>query len=203
MVPRQKGRPRIQVVVNKVGVIESEFRVPCLEIVARADDRPPAGAAQEPRRHAQGCDAGVGLAEVVNPALPPQRQQGEYEQSPGASHCCFPSVSVPPSLEGGAEALSTETHNGGAGALSSDNADPILETVVRQHGARFKLHYGRVYWNSRLEHEHLRLCSLFRPGEVVLDMFAGVGPFAIPVRACPLNPSQISVGCSCIRPGST
>lgn len=37
-----------------------------------------------------------------------------------------------------------------------------------------------VYWNSRLEQEHKRLVDTFKPGQVVLDMMAGIGPFAIP-----------------------
>ncbi|CAL9246193.1 unnamed protein product [Arabidopsis halleri] len=73
-----------------------------------------------------------------------------------------------------------------------------METEVKQYGARFKLDYGLVYWNSRLEHEHMRLSSLFNPGETVCDMFAGIGPFAIPaaqkgcfVYANDLNPDSV------------
>ncbi|XP_021276529.1 tRNA (guanine(37)-N1)-methyltransferase 1 isoform X2 [Herrania umbratica] len=73
-----------------------------------------------------------------------------------------------------------------------------MVTEVKQYGATFKLDYGLVYWNSRLEHEHVRLVSLFRPGETICDMFAGIGPFAIPAaqRGClvyanDLNPDSI------------
>lgn len=73
-----------------------------------------------------------------------------------------------------------------------------MVTEVKQYGATFKLDYGLVYWNSRLEHEHIRLVSQFQPGEVICDMFAGVGPFAIPaaqkgcfVFANDLNPHSI------------
>ena len=38
----------------------------------------------------------------------------------------------------------------------------------------------QVYWNSRLEEEHTRLVSTFKPGEVIVDVMAGIGPFAIP-----------------------
>lgn len=72
-----------------------------------------------------------------------------------------------------------------------------MVTEVKQYGARFKLDYGLVYWNSRLEHEHMRLVSLFQPGETICDMFAGIGPFAIPaaqkgcvVYANDLNPDS-------------
>lgn len=73
-----------------------------------------------------------------------------------------------------------------------------MVTEVKQYGARFKLDYGLVYWNSRLEHEHLRLVSLFQAGETICDMFSGIGPFAIPaaqkgcvVYANDLNPDSI------------
>ncbi|KAE8651523.1 hypothetical protein Csa_019510 [Cucumis sativus] len=73
-----------------------------------------------------------------------------------------------------------------------------MVTEVKQYGATFKLDYSLVYWNSRLEHEHIRLVSLFQPGEVICDMFAGIGPFAIPaaqkeciVYANDLNPDSI------------
>lgn len=73
-----------------------------------------------------------------------------------------------------------------------------METEVKQYGATFKLDYSLVYWNSRLEHEHIRLVSLFKPGETICDMFAGIGPFAIPaaqkgcfVYANDLNPDSI------------
>ncbi|XVF34785.1 hypothetical protein REPUB_Repub18cG0088400 [Reevesia pubescens] len=55
-----------------------------------------------------------------------------------------------------------------------------MVTEVKQYAATFKLDYSLVYWNSRLEHEHIRLVSLFRPGETICDMFAGIGPFSIP-----------------------
>ncbi len=54
-----------------------------------------------------------------------------------------------------------------------------------------------MYWNSRLHTEHERLVSLFKPDDVVADVFAGVGPFAIPaakkgcaVLANDLNPNS-------------
>lgn len=74
--------------------------------------------------------------------------------------------------------------------------DTVAE--VKQHGARFKLDFRRVYWNSRLEAEHCRLVEhWFRAGQVVVDAMAGVGPFAVPagrlgchVYANDLNPDS-------------
>ncbi|CAM8953288.1 unnamed protein product [Rhodiola kirilowii] len=107
----QKNYPRIKTIVNKVGSITNEFRVPKFEVLAGIDD---------------------------------------------------------------------------------------MVTEVKQYGATFKLDYSLVYWNSRLEHEHKRLVSQFKPGEIICDMFTGIGPFAIPAaqRGClvyanDLNPDSI------------
>ena len=67
---------------------------------------------------------------------------------------------------------------------------------VHENQCTFTMDYSKVYWNSRLENEHKDVVSLFNKNEVVLDVFAGVGPFAIPaakrqhcfVHANDLNP---------------
>lgn len=71
--------------------------------------------------------------------------------------------------------------------------------VVEHHESdcRFTFDFTQVYWNSRLHTEHDRLVQLFQPSDVVADVFAGVGPFAIPagkkgcgVLANDLNPNS-------------
>ncbi|OCH89560.1 hypothetical protein OBBRIDRAFT_732408 [Obba rivulosa] len=61
----------------------------------------------------------------------------------------------------------------------------------------FTFDFTQVYWNSRLQAEHARLVDLFQPEDLVADIFAGVGPFAIPaakkgcaIFANDLNPSS-------------
>jgi len=68
---------------------------------------------------------------------------------------------------------------------------------LKENGVTFRFDFSQVYWNSRLHTEHQRLVDLFRPREIVLDMFAGVGPFAIPaakkgcvIYANDLNPNS-------------
>ncbi|KAJ3517865.1 hypothetical protein NLJ89_g229 [Agrocybe chaxingu] len=71
--------------------------------------------------------------------------------------------------------------------------------VVEHHEAdcRFTFDFTQVYWNSRLHTEHERLVEMFKPEELVADVFAGVGPFAVPaakkgcaVLANDLNPNS-------------
>lgn len=65
-------------------------------------------------------------------------------------------------------------------------------------GCVFKFNFKNVYWNSRLQGEHNRLIeTYFKKGEVVCDVMAGVGPFAVPagrnktmVMANDLNPES-------------
>ncbi|EKX48000.1 hypothetical protein GUITHDRAFT_136964 [Guillardia theta CCMP2712] len=54
------------------------------------------------------------------------------------------------------------------------------ETCVKQSGCIFKMNFGEVYWNSRLDGEHKRLVASFSSDDEVWDMFAGIGPFSVP-----------------------
>jgi len=52
-------------------------------------------------------------------------------------------------------------------------------TEHREHGLRLKVDVGRAYYSPRLGTERLRVARLVRPGEAVVDLFAGVGPLAL------------------------
>lgn len=72
------------------------------------------------------------------------------------------------------------------------------DTIVTVSHAKctFRFDFAKVYWNPRLDTEHSRVIERLRPGtDVLYDVFAGVGPFAIPcgkrknqVLANDLNP---------------
>ena len=91
---------------------------------------------------------------------------------------------------------------------SNDSKRPLLlEVEVKEDRCKFKLDFEKVYWNSRLQHEHRRLVHLIsgkiRPthleqrfmknkketytkGEeevIVADACAGIGPFAVPLTS--------------------
>ncbi len=55
-----------------------------------------------------------------------------------------------------------------------------LNVEVRENSCVYQFDYSKVYWNSKLEKEHTRLLNLFEPREVVCDVMAGIGPFAVP-----------------------
>ncbi|RUS70568.1 hypothetical protein EGW08_021667 [Elysia chlorotica] len=71
-------------------------------------------------------------------------------------------------------------------------------TQTKEHNCVFELDFSKVYWNSRLSTEHQRITELVPKESVVYDVFAGVGPFAIPlakkkcciVYANDLNPAS-------------
>ncbi|XP_006891886.1 PREDICTED: tRNA (guanine(37)-N1)-methyltransferase [Elephantulus edwardii] len=54
-------------------------------------------------------------------------------------------------------------------------------TKVRENNHSYEFDFAKVYWNPRLSTEHSRITELLKPGDVLFDVFAGVGPFVIPV----------------------
>ncbi|MHC1600986.1 MAG: class I SAM-dependent methyltransferase [Candidatus Nezhaarchaeales archaeon] len=54
-----------------------------------------------------------------------------------------------------------------------------LETIHRESGCAFKVDISKVFFTSRLQYERSRIASMVKPGEVIVNMFAGVGPFSI------------------------
>lgn len=55
------------------------------------------------------------------------------------------------------------------------------ETINKENGCLFKLDLAKVMWSKGNNNERLRIAKLVEDGEVVLDMFAGIGYFSIPI----------------------
>ncbi|KAM4690795.1 tRNA (guanine(37)-N(1))-methyltransferase [Rhinophrynus dorsalis] len=70
-------------------------------------------------------------------------------------------------------------------------------TKVRENYITYEFDFSKVYWNPRLGTEHDRIIGLLKAGDILFDVFAGVGPFALPaakknciVYANDLNPES-------------
>jgi len=77
---------------------------------------------------------------------------------------------------------------------------PTTRTEVIEHGHTFVVDLSRAYFSARLSSERQRILAQVRGRESILDMFAGVGPFAIMlaarsalVVAADLNPQAIEL----------
>ncbi|GAA5871834.1 hypothetical protein JCM3774_000314 [Rhodotorula dairenensis] len=75
--------------------------------------------------------------------------------------------------------------------------EPDFQVEMSEHDCKFRFDFSKVYWNSRLQTEHARLVETFKTSDVIIDGFAGVGPFAVPagkkgcaVLASDLNPAS-------------
>jgi tRNA (guanine37-N1)-methyltransferase len=80
---------------------------------------------------------------------------------------------------------------------AEDGRSPT-ETVHREYGHAFAVDVAEVYFSPRLATERHRVVQQVEDGEHTLDMFAGVGPYAVPmaaegaeVVACDINPTAI------------
>jgi len=74
--------------------------------------------------------------------------------------------------------------------------------IHREFGCIYHVDLARAYFSPRLSHEHERVVSLVQSGEVVVDLFAGVGPFSVLIgKRCPgarvyavdLNPDAVEL----------
>jgi tRNA (guanine37-N1)-methyltransferase len=78
--------------------------------------------------------------------------------------------------------------------------EPTTRTRYTEYGLRFEIDLSEAYFSPRLSGERQRVLALMDEGERVLDMFAGVGPFAITlagragvVYAADINPGAVSL----------
>ena len=108
-------------------------------------------------------------------------------------------------LQARPEALSVAVDKGVKGEdrireLEVVAGSPSLETMHVEHGLKFILDPSRVFFSPRLATERLRVARIVAGREAVLDMFAGVGPFAIHIAkhaepsvvyAADINPAAI------------
>ena len=75
------------------------------------------------------------------------------------------------------------------------------ETMHKEFGTRMLTDPSIVYFNPRLANERSRIASLVKPGEVIIDMFAGVAPFGSVIcrNASPSKVYSIDLNPECKR----
>ncbi|WP_458402788.1 class I SAM-dependent methyltransferase [Methanobrevibacter sp.] len=82
------------------------------------------------------------------------------------------------------------------------------ETVNKENGCLFKLDLTKVMWSKGNNNERLRIARLVGEGETVIDMFAGIGYFSIPIGvhsrakqvfAIEINPNSYHYLCENIK----
>jgi tRNA (guanine37-N1)-methyltransferase len=61
--------------------------------------------------------------------------------------------------------------------------DPTTRTEVIEYGHRFTVDLSKAYFSARLSSERQRILEQVTGNEMILDMFAGAGPFAITLAA--------------------
>ncbi len=76
------------------------------------------------------------------------------------------------------------------------------QTIHREFGCQYHVDIAKAYFSPRLSHEHQRVAVQVQDGEVVADLFAGVGPFSVligkrnptvKVYAIDLNPEAVEL----------
>lgn len=82
------------------------------------------------------------------------------------------------------------------------------ETLHKEHGCLFKLDISKVMWSMGNIEERKRMAHISNSNEVVVDMFAGIGYFSIPmakysnpkkIYALEINPDSYYYLCENIR----
>ncbi len=63
---------------------------------------------------------------------------------------------------------------------SGESGQSPTETIHREYGCEFGLDLAEVYFSPRLATERHRVAEQVSAGEHAFDMFAGVGPYAVP-----------------------
>jgi len=77
--------------------------------------------------------------------------------------------------------------------------EDISETIHIEYGSRFLLDVRKVYFSPRLATERERIVSQVTNGEVIIDLFTGVGPYSVSIArrrkveifAVDINPDAI------------
>ena len=71
--------------------------------------------------------------------------------------------------------------------------EPKTETIYKEYNCQYYVDLAKAYFSPRLSYEHSRVASLVKESETVVDLFAGVGPFAIQIAKTRKNTEVYAV----------
>jgi tRNA wybutosine-synthesizing protein 2 len=112
-----------------------------------------------------------------------------------------------------AECLGCRTALNDTGGISGVYREPVVEviygssqteTIHTEHGIRFKMDPQRIMFSSGNMKERLRIARIAHVDETVVDLFAGIGYFSLPMAvystpkkifACEMNPVAYAYLC--------
>lgn len=77
--------------------------------------------------------------------------------------------------------------------------EPVTRTTCLEYGHRFEIDLAEAYFSARLATERQRIAGLQERDGYVLDMFAGVGPFAITLAAKARRVIAVDINPSAVR----
>ena len=63
-------------------------------------------------------------------------------------------------------------------------------TTHKEYGLNIELDISKMYFSPRLAAERKRIADMVQPGEIIIDMFAGVGPFSMMIEKL-AEPSEV------------
>ncbi|MEM0001098.1 MAG: methyltransferase [Desulfurococcaceae archaeon] len=61
--------------------------------------------------------------------------------------------------------------------------EEVREITVKEYGIEMRVKLGEVYFNPRLAEEHRSVAQLTKNGEVVVDVFSGIGGFTLHIAS--------------------
>ncbi|MFB6089203.1 MAG: class I SAM-dependent methyltransferase family protein [Candidatus Aenigmatarchaeota archaeon] len=59
--------------------------------------------------------------------------------------------------------------------------DENMEIVHKEHGCKYKFDISKIMWSKGNLKERMRIAKLVENGEAIVDMFAGIGYFSVPI----------------------
>ncbi|MCK4895453.1 MAG: class I SAM-dependent methyltransferase family protein [Candidatus Heimdallarchaeota archaeon] len=109
----------------------------------------------------------IAVVDIVEEVMEYKKEIGE------ALYSLFPSLKT---VYRKASAVSGQLRTRGLELIAGEKQ---CETIHHEHGVTIFVDACETYFSPRLVYEHKRVADLIKEGEVIIDLFTGVGPFPL------------------------